>query len=188
MATVVLYHITCESKPEGFYSFRRWTSWDTGAQEGRDDGGKEYILPEGRRVGGQLTSDQHIYWDMSTYALPCTLFQYESGAPAIIDRLSSDPLAGVPTGRVHVLVEYNSAAKHLLKQMQVDRRLAYLIGPGSESYNLLTAEVAAVREIPLNEFQYDFERTLRPEKIPSEGDIERIIEGAIEQDRNARNK
>lgn len=36
-----------------------------------------------------------------------------------------------------------SAARHLLDRMQADPRLAFLIGPGSQAYDLLTAEAAA---------------------------------------------
>lgn len=66
----------------------------------------------------------------------------------------------------------SAAVKHLLRQMQRDPRLAYLIGPGSESYALLTEEAAAAAGQAPNSFRTDFEKTLTFEPWPSDYDIQ----------------
>lgn len=74
----------------------------------------------------------------------------------------------------------SSAVAHLMRRMQQDGRLAYLIGPGSESYDLLTQEAAQAAGRDVDEFRQGFEVTLRPTPWPSEGDILDRIEAAIE--------
>lgn len=73
----------------------------------------------------------------------------------------------------------SSAVAHLMRRMQQDGRLAYLIGPGSESYDLLTQEAALAAERNVDEFRKGFEATLRPTPWPSEGEILDRIEAAM---------
>ena len=73
----------------------------------------------------------------------------------------------------------SAAIAHLLRRMQQDGRLAYLIGPGSESYDLLTQEAAQAVGRDVDEFRKSFEVTLRPTPWPSEGDILDRIEAAL---------
>jgi hypothetical protein len=44
--------------------------------------------------------------------------------------------------------------------MRRDPRLAFLIGPGSESFDLLTADYAAALDIPVERVRADFQRFL----------------------------
>jgi hypothetical protein len=53
------------------------------------------------------------------------------------------------------------AAKHLLRRMQQDGRLAYLMDPLTTSYELLTAEVAAATGQDVESFRKAFEATLK---------------------------
>lgn len=71
-----------------------------------------------------------------------------------------------------------AAVKHLLRQMQRDGRLAYLIGPGSQSYELLTQEGAAAAGQDVKEFRKVYESTLTYQAWPNE--IESDIGAAIE--------
>lgn len=62
----------------------------------------------------------------------------------------------------------SAAVRHILRRMQQDGRLAWLIGPGSQTYDLLTAEAAEDSGRDVTEFRQSFEATLRPEPWPSE--------------------
>jgi delta 1-pyrroline-5-carboxylate dehydrogenase len=79
-----------------------------------------------------------------------------------------------------------TASAHLLRQMQRDGRLAYLIGPGSQSYELLTTEVALANKRDIREFRDEFGPSLHPVQWTSEGDIEDRIIDAIQADRKTR--
>lgn len=65
----------------------------------------------------------------------------------------------------------SAAVSHLLRQMQRDGRLAYLIGPGSQSYELLTAEAAQAAGRDVADYRREFDATLAPERWPVVGDI-----------------
>lgn len=54
----------------------------------------------------------------------------------------------------------NHASIHLLRQMQKDSRLAWLIGPGSRSYELLTEEGALATGQDVETFRVSHEATL----------------------------
>jgi hypothetical protein len=62
----------------------------------------------------------------------------------------------------------SAAVTHLLRQMQRDGRLAYLIGPMSQSYDLLTLEAARAAGRGVGEFRIEFEATLKFERWVSE--------------------
>jgi hypothetical protein len=72
-----------------------------------------------------------------------------------------------------------SAALHILQQMRRDPRLAYLIGPGSQSFELLTEEVAAAQGKEVESFRREFALNLKTERWPSEYDIQCRIEDAV---------
>ncbi len=59
------------------------------------------------------------------------------------------------------------AVNHLLRQMQHDPRLAWLIGPGSRSYELLTEEAAAANNLDIEELRKQHTATLKFERWPS---------------------
>lgn len=59
-----------------------------------------------------------------------------------------------------------TAAKHLLKQMLKNPRLAYFIGPGTESFHLITKEVAEQAGQPVEEFQAAMVQQLQIEPFP----------------------
>lgn len=61
----------------------------------------------------------------------------------------------------------SAAVTHLLRRMQNDPRLAYLIGPGSRSYELLTEEAAATTNEDVDAFRKNHEATLKYEPWPS---------------------
>lgn len=86
---------------------------------------------------------------------------------ALVNATTERPLAG--------------AAQHILRMMQRDGRLAYLIGPGSQSYELLTKEAAAAAGQDVTAFRSNFEATVQPEPWPSEHRIRRKIEEAVEE-------
>lgn len=52
------------------------------------------------------------------------------------------------------------AASHLLGLMRRDPRLAYLIGPGSESFDLLTADYAQAQGLPVDDVRQRLEQGL----------------------------
>lgn len=73
-----------------------------------------------------------------------------------------------------------TAATYLLRRMQQDGRLAYLIGPGSQAYELLTQEAAQAAGQDPGSFRAALETKLRPTPWPSEGDILDRINAAVE--------
>lgn len=62
-----------------------------------------------------------------------------------------------------------SAAQHLLRRMYIDPRLAHLLGPGSESFDLITREVAQQRGQSIDEVRRHAEANLKYQPWPSEG-------------------
>lgn len=73
----------------------------------------------------------------------------------------------------------SGAIAHLLRQLQRDARLAYLIGPGSQSYELLTQEAATEAGREVVEYRHSYEATLKFERWPSQDNIaDRIKAGA----------
>jgi hypothetical protein len=62
------------------------------------------------------------------------------------------------------------AVNHLLRQMQHDPRLAWLIGPGSRSYELLTEEAAAANNLDIEELRKQHTATLKFERWPRRED------------------
>lgn len=52
-------------------------------------------------------------------------------------------------------------AAHVLRQVRGNPRLAYYIGPMSESYELLTQAVAEASGVNVDEFRREIESTLR---------------------------
>lgn len=74
----------------------------------------------------------------------------------------------------------SAAAKHMLRRMQQDGRLAYLIDPLTTSYELLTQEVATATGEDVEQFREKFEATLQYTQWQSEDDILNRIEDAVE--------
>lgn len=77
----------------------------------------------------------------------------------------------------------SAAVSYVLRRMQQDGRLAYLIGPGSQTYELLTQEAAQAAGRDVTEFRQAFESTLKTEPWPSEDDILDRVEAALERAR-----
>jgi len=80
-----------------------------------------------------------------------------------------------------------SAAQHILRRLQTDPRLAYLIGPGTQSYELLTREVADASGRDVAELRASVEKTLKTEQWPSlrdakdtRQDLLQALQGALE--------
>jgi hypothetical protein len=69
----------------------------------------------------------------------------------------------------------SKAATHLLRQMQRDPRLAYLIGPGSQSYDLITAEVAQAEAREVKELRAEVERDLKTTPWPDKDELVEAI-------------
>jgi hypothetical protein len=60
----------------------------------------------------------------------------------------------------------SNAARHLLRQIRRDPRLAYLIGPGSQSYDLLIDDVAFVTGRDATDLRREVEQSLKTEAWP----------------------
>jgi len=59
------------------------------------------------------------------------------------------------------------AVEYLVRRLQADPRLAWLIGPGSQSYELLTTALAAQRQWRVDELQAEIERDLKTTPWPT---------------------
>lgn len=66
----------------------------------------------------------------------------------------------------------SAAVQHILRQMQHDARLAWLIGPGSRTYELLTEEAATANGLNLEELRQQHEATLKFEPWPTDLRVE----------------
>lgn len=62
----------------------------------------------------------------------------------------------------------SAAVHHILRQMQRDARLAWLIGPGSRTYELLTEEAATANGLNLEELREQHAATLKFSQWPTE--------------------
>lgn len=66
----------------------------------------------------------------------------------------------------------SAAVHHILRQMQRDARLAWLIGPGSRTYELLTEEAATSNGLDVAELRQQHESTLKFKPWPSDLEVE----------------
>ncbi len=62
----------------------------------------------------------------------------------------------------------SEAVTYLLRRLQQDPRLASLIGPGSQCYELLMKEAAQAKGQELDLFRREFEQTLKYEMWPAD--------------------
>lgn len=72
------------------------------------------------------------------------------------------------------------AARHILDQIKKDPRLAYLIGPGSQSFELLIEEAALAQDIDVDVMRRMHSEGIAFEAWPSERAIQIRIEEAVE--------
>lgn len=68
---------------------------------------------------------------------------------------------------------------HILKLMRHDPRLAYLLGPGSQSFDMLIEDAANAQMRDVATVRAEFVADLKTERWPSEYDIQCRIEDAI---------
>lgn len=73
------------------------------------------------------------------------------------------------------------AARHILIRIHQDPRLAYLIGPGSESFALLTEEFAAAEVLDAEVLRRKISVNTKYEPWPSEASIQQRIDEAVAQ-------
>lgn len=83
--TVKIYGITCYQAPQMYATGNRFSvePWgkNTTEYKGEDDGGADYILPEGYHVAEDGTGTKHIYPANENF--PCDLVVGEHGNPVI---------------------------------------------------------------------------------------------------------
>lgn len=68
------------------------------------------------------------------------------------------------------LTKADAAVKHVVQRLINDPRLAYLIGPGSESFYLLTDAWATCMGEQVDAFRERLTSKLKPQPVPSIGD------------------
>lgn len=79
--------------------------------------------------------------------------------PGMLASLVADARRAMGNG--HGAPIHGSATFHILRQMQEDPRLAWLIGPGSRTYELLTEEAAEARGEPVEAIRAHLEARLK---------------------------
>ena len=62
----------------------------------------------------------------------------------------------------------DKAVAHIIKRMQADGRLAYLLGNGTESFDLLTQAYAEARSLDVEEFRHAFDLNLTYTRVTTE--------------------
>lgn len=72
-----------------------------------------------------------------------------------------------------------ATAHHILKRLHMDPRLASLIGPGSSTFELLTADYAAAHGLNVETLRRDAAKNMKFEALFSEHDIRCRIEEAV---------
>lgn len=70
-------------------------------------------------------------------------------------------------------------ALHLLKRVRSDARLAYLIGPGSKTFEMACAQVALDTGKPVDDVRSEMSLRLIAEPWPSENAIQQRIDEAV---------
>lgn len=68
------------------------------------------------------------------------------------------------------------AVKHVVQRMINDPRLAYLLGPGSQSFDLLTTAWAAVMDDQVEAVRERLHGYLRPQPVPGIGKAGAVID------------
>lgn len=58
------------------------------------------------------------------------------------------------------------AVARVIERMQTDPRLAYLIGPGSQSWEDLTAAYAEIHDVPVDDYRRHLESRLEFQPMP----------------------
>ena len=69
-----------------------------------------------------------------------------------------------------------AAVLHILKRIKADPRLAFLIGPGSESFDLLMEAGAAIGRYDVVPFQNNFLSGLKTQPVPGIGTVAAVVE------------
>lgn len=72
-----------------------------------------------------------------------------------------------------------SAVDWLLRRMKEDPRLAYLIGPGSESFERLTSAGAAIAGEEVDAFRERLLGTLQIQPVPARGEVGAVIDAEL---------
>ena len=85
MNTVKIYGITCYQAPQmaatgSRFSLEPWGN-NTRDYQGEDDGGADYILPDGYHVAEDNNGTKHIYPVSANY--PCEITTSKDGLPTI---------------------------------------------------------------------------------------------------------
>lgn len=70
----------------------------------------------------------------------------------------------------------NAAVLHILKRLKADPRLAYLMGPGSEAFELLMAAGAAITQHDLDPYREMFLANLQCQPVPGIGKAGAVLE------------
>jgi hypothetical protein len=55
---------------------------------------------------------------------------------------------------------------HMIERCREDGRLAYLMGPGSEAYALMTGAYAEMRTLDAEAFRAGYQRKLKMQRVP----------------------
>ncbi|CAD5107200.1 hypothetical protein [Zestomonas carbonaria] len=61
------------------------------------------------------------------------------------------------------------AVARVIERMQCDPRLAYLIGPGSQTWDDLTAAYAEIHDVPVDDYRRHLESRLEFQQLPGIG-------------------
>lgn len=71
------------------------------------------------------------------------------------------------------------AVMHILKRMKADPRLAYLIGPGSESFYLLMAAGAAIYAYDVEPYTATYTATLETRPVPGLRESAAVVDAEL---------
>ena len=93
MATVTIYKVDCTraymmSEQGTGYSLEPWGS-NTDYYEGDDDGGREYVLPDGYKVAPNTIGEPCI-WDAA--GRHCIIMMHSSGLPQLVSGQNKMPV------------------------------------------------------------------------------------------------
>lgn len=93
--------------------------------------------------------------------------------------VSAHPSLAAPQCKQCTQTGAAKAARHLLIRIHQDPRLAYLIGPGSEYFELLTEEFATAKGLDAEVLRREISANTKYEAWTSKAAIQQLIDEAV---------
>lgn len=118
-------------------------------------------LPTGQESWHYHDSQAYLFADLPAYT-----FAWDGHDTPEKYRRVDEAFANGKPAPVVAVPQAERAVQYLVRRVQADPRLAYLIGPGSQSWDLLTDALASAQHRRVDEVQAELERGLKVQPVP----------------------